>query len=75
VPLASLPMTTTTVSAADPGLAPGRAPDLAQPVSAVVIASPERFCRFGGMYQAIRTVIEVETWAQVLAMFPGGGVR
>jgi hypothetical protein len=42
----------------------------------VVIPSPGHFSRFDGMYQAMRTVIETETGADVLVMFDrSGGVR
>jgi hypothetical protein len=37
-------------------------------IHAVVIPSPEHFSRFGGMYQAMRTVIQMETGADVLVM-------
>jgi hypothetical protein len=34
----------------------------------VIIPTPEHFSRFGGMYRAMRTVIEVETGGDVLVM-------
>ncbi|MGH3875126.1 MAG: hypothetical protein ACRDSR_27120 [Pseudonocardiaceae bacterium] len=37
-------------------------------LNVVVIPSPEYFSRFGGMYRAMRTVIDVETGADVLIM-------
>jgi hypothetical protein len=37
-------------------------------IHAVIIASPGHFSRFGGMYQAMRTVIQMETGADVLVM-------
>jgi hypothetical protein len=42
-------------------------------IHAVVIPSPGHFSRFGGMYQAMRTVIETETGADVLVMFDRSG--
>lgn len=44
-------------------------------IHAVVIPSPGHFSRFGGIYHAMRTVIETETGADVLVMIEGPGVR
>jgi hypothetical protein len=42
-------------------------------IHAVVIPSPGHFSRFGGMYHAMRTVIETETGADVLVMSDRSG--
>jgi hypothetical protein len=42
-------------------------------IHAVVIPSPGHFSRFGGMYRAMRTVIETETGADVLVMSDRSG--
>jgi nucleotide-binding universal stress UspA family protein len=42
-------------------------------IRAVVIPSPEHFSRFGDMYRAMRTVINVETGADMLIMSNKGG--
>ncbi|MGH3999646.1 MAG: hypothetical protein ACRDTJ_19555 [Pseudonocardiaceae bacterium] len=34
----------------------------------MIIPTPEHFSRFGGMYRAMRTVIDMETGADVLIM-------
>lgn len=41
-------------------------------INTVIIPTPEHFSRFGGMYRAMRTVIEVETGADVLIMSTKG---
>jgi hypothetical protein len=42
-------------------------------INAVIIPAPEHFSRFGGVYRAMRTVIDVETGADVLIMSSMGG--
>jgi hypothetical protein len=42
-------------------------------IQAVVIPSLGHFSRFGGMYRAMRTVIETETGAEVLVMSDRSG--
>lgn len=42
-------------------------------IHTVIIPAPEHFSRFGGMYWAMRTVIDMETGADVLIMSSMGG--
>jgi hypothetical protein len=42
-------------------------------IHTVIIPAPEHFSRFGGMYQAMRAVIDMETGADVLIMSNRGG--
>ncbi len=42
-------------------------------IHTVIIPTAEHFSRFGGMYRAMRAVIEVETGADVLIMSQRGG--
>ncbi|MGH3874922.1 MAG: hypothetical protein ACRDSR_26040 [Pseudonocardiaceae bacterium] len=42
-------------------------------IHTVIIPTPEHFSRLRGMYRAMRTVIEVETGADVLVMSSMGG--
>jgi hypothetical protein len=41
-------------------------------IRTVISPTPEHFSRFGGMYRAMRTVIDVEIGADVLIMAEGG---